>query len=299
MKQVDLGRAVGDPFKLTPSMLGLVTTRLATCKAMNAAAVAMDGLTVGASSTRQTALDRLSALLRSGYNGIVAIDSDDITDAERAQVFAAYGWEQGLIGDMSSPLRIEAMANTAVEASADPVVPAQGKYPAPLVTRITNQLAILEAASAVANGGSHQVAVAQRRVATDDLMAINSRVRLAYCSASDDGESTPELAKINMQPKRAAGDAQPDPYPDAAGTATYDNLTRELSIAVMPDHGTSIRAYRQAAGGPVELAGFSGTTTVSVVDISPVTPGVPYQAWVAARNSRGDGPISNKISFIG
>ena len=33
------------------------------------------------------------------------------------------------------------------------------------------------------------------------------------------------------------------------GTATFNAATRELTIPEMPDHGSFIRAYRQAAGG--------------------------------------------------
>jgi hypothetical protein len=276
----------------------LVTTRLGDTKTKNAAATMTEGATIGASGLRQQSLERLSALLHNGYNGIGAVPSEDITDAERDQVYASYLWEQGLIGDMSSPLRIEALANAAASASADPAVPAAGKYAPSLVTRIANWVATFDAASLLANGGTRQTMIASRNHSRDLLQAVNSRVRLSYCSASDDGEGTLELAKINMQPKRAAGDAQPAPYPDAAGTATFDAATRELTIAAVPDHASFIRSYRQPAGGPAVVAGVSSTETVSVVGITPVTPGVTYQAWVVGVNSRGEGPASNKITFI-
>ena len=295
--QVDGTRAPADPFKLPAPLQTLITTRLTNCKGKNAAATLMEGSTVGASQQRQQAIDRLSDLLHSGYNFIASVPSDDITDAERAQVFASYGWEGGLLGDMSSPARIEGLANTAISATADPGVPAQGKYSATLVSRITNWLGIYDAASAIANGGSRQVMIQQRNEARDQLAQADARVRLAYCSASDDGESTPELAKIGMQPKRAPGDAQPQPLPDTPGAATYNNVTRELTIPAMPDHATFLRAYRQPAGGAATVAGVSSTPTVSVVGISPLSPGVNYQAWVVGVNSRGEGPASNKITF--
>ena len=296
--QIDGARPAGDPFKLPASLLTLETTRLASCKGKNAAVTVMEGSTVGASQQRQQALDKLSDLLHSGYNFISSIQSDDITDAERAQVYASYGWESGLIGDMSSPSRIEELANLAVTATADPAVPAQGKYPATLVTRISNWLGIYDAANMLANGGSRQVLIQQRNAARDDLQVGNSRVRLAYCSATDDGEGTPELARIGMQPKRAPGEAQQTPTPDAPGTATYNAATRELTIPAVPDHASFIRAYRQPAGGPETVAGISSTATVSVAGIAPLTPGVTYQAWVVGGNSRGEGPASNKITFV-
>jgi hypothetical protein len=122
-------------------------------------------------------------------------------------------------------------------------------------------------------------------------------VRLFYCSASDDGERTPELAKINMQPKRAPGEAQPQPLPDAPGTATFNAATRELTIPALPDHASFLRSKRQPAGGPETDAGVSNDTTVSVVQLGPLTPGVSYSVWVVGVNSRGEGPESNKITF--
>jgi hypothetical protein len=83
-----------------------------------------------------------------------------------------------------------------------------------------------------------------------------------YCSASDDAESTPELAKINMQPKRASGEAQPQPFPDAPGAATFDAATRQLSIPSMPSHAfhsrlsTGNRRHRRSRRCSREHHGF-------------------------------------------
>jgi len=65
----------------------------------------------------------------------------------------------------------------------------------------------------------------------------------------------------------------------------------------MPAHTSFLRAKRQPAGGPETDAGVSNDTTVSVVGIAPLTPGVSYQVWVVGVNSRGEGPESNKITF--
>ncbi|HEY5073787.1 MAG TPA: fibronectin type III domain-containing protein, partial [Pyrinomonadaceae bacterium] len=86
--------------------------------------------------------------------------------------------------------------------------------------------------------------------------------------------------------------------PDAPGTATFNAATRELTIPAMPGHTSFLRAKRQPAGGPESDAGVSNDTTVSVVGISPLTPGVSYQVWVVGVNSRGEGPESNKITFV-
>lgn len=295
--QVDTGRDPADLFKLTPALLALGTPRLATAKARNAAATFITGATLGASGQRNEALARLQELERNGFNFIGSVASDDLSDAERLHVYTAYGWAGGKIGDFDVA-RVESLANLAISATADPDVPTAGKYPASLVTRITNWLAIYDASSLLATGGDRQTLIQQRNEARDQLEDFNSRVRLFYCSASDDGERTTELAKINMQPKRLPGDAQPQPLPDAPGAATFNAATRELTIPAMPAHTSFLRAKRQPAGGTVTDAGVSTDTTVSVVGIAPLTPGVSYQVWLVGVNSRGEGPESNKITFV-
>jgi hypothetical protein len=81
-------------------------------------------------------------------------------------------------------------------------------------------------------------------------------------------------------------------------TATFNAATRELTVPAMPDHASFLRAKRQPAGGPESDAGVSNTPTVSVVGIAPLTPGVSYTVWVVGVNSRGEGPESNKITFV-
>lgn len=295
--QVDTSRAASDPFKLPATLASTVATRLGTAKSRNAATTIMEGSTRGASQEREAALDRLRELLRNGHSFIKSLMKDDITDAQRAAVFAAYGWQNGAIGDLESATRVETLADLAASATADPSVPAAGKYPAALVTRIDNWHAVLDAATVVANGGDLRVVVKARDDAAEDLHEVNSRVRAFYISASDDGDKTLELARIGMQPRRNPGEAQPQPLPGPAGTATFDPATRLLTVPAMPAHATSLRAYRQPAGGPISFAGASATTSVSVVGFIPLTPGVTYTAWVVGKNSRGEGPISNKITF--
>ena len=78
---------------------------------------------------------------------------------------------------------------------------------------------------------------------------------------------------------------------------TFNAATRELTVAALPANATSIRAFRKPAGGDAEQAGVSTTTTVSVTAFAPLTPGVSYEVWLVGKNSRGDGPESNKVTF--
>ena len=170
------------------------------------------------------------------------------------------------------------------------------RYPAALLTLITNQLAIVNANQPLATGGTAQAATAARDLALGKLQTMNDRIRFFYCSASDDEDQTPELAKIGKQPRRDRGEAEPEPFPDPAGTATFNAATSTLSVPALPARATSLRAFRKPLGGTAELAGTSATTTVSVLATGPLTPGVTYEFWLVGHNFRGDGPESNHVS---
>ena len=241
-------------------------------------------------------------MLRSGHKGIGSILLDDgepgpgkFTAADRAGVYEAYGWVNGKVGDLSSPATVVARVRSA--ASVTPNVMAAGQYPALLLTRLSNWLAVYDANSSIAGGGSRQTIIDARDTAGTLLAKGLSRVRHFYCSVSDDVDQAPLLKQVGMQPRRDKGAAQADPKPDAPGVVSFDAATRTLQVAALPSHATSLRAYRQAAGGPVELAGVSSNGTVSVSAFSALLPGVTYTFWLAGHNSEGDGPISNKVTF--
>ena len=293
-QSVDDGRLAADPFKLPGALRTLLNTRLADLQAKDAATLLTEGGRATAAANVRTALDQLTTLLRDGYNFINGIGSFSISPADRLGVFTAYGWESGLIGEFTDA-RVEALANQAITATPSIPNPAHA-YPAALLTLITAQLAIVNANQPIATGGTAQAATAARDLALDLLQTTNDRVRFWYCSASDDEDQTPELAKIGRQPRRASGDAQSQPLPSATGTATFDAATLTLTIPAPPDHATSIRAFRKPAGGVAQLAGTSTTNVVSVVAAGPLTPGVTYELWLVGHNSQGDGPESNHVS---
>ena len=58
------------------------------------------------------------------------------------------------------------------------------------------------------------------------------------------------------------------------------------------------KAFHQPAGGTAELAGTSGTTTISVVELVPLTAGVTDEFWLVGRNSQGEGPQSNHVTHV-
>ncbi len=287
---VDDGRAAADPFKLLTSQRTSVNTAQTDLVTTDTATSTAAGAAAGASKKVRDALDTLRGLLGQGHDFIQGIFG--ISAGDRLMVFTSYGWEGGLVGDFTDD-RIESLANLA----ASYVPPdAAWQYPAALRTAIAAQLAIVNANQPLATGGASEAATLARDVSLDKAQTVIARVRFFYCSASDDTDRTPELTKIGMQPRRLPGEAEAQPLPDAPGTATFNSTTLELSIPAFPAHATSIRAFRKPAGGTAEMCGTSVITTVSVVALGPLTPGVTYELWVVGHNSRGDGPESNHVS---
>lgn len=293
--QVNAERSFYDPFRLNPSLDDLITTREGAAKVANSAALMGAGDQTGAQDRVVQAREKLAELLRNGFAYLKGLPALDVPVADVNDALESYGWERGLLGDLASPLRIEALAAQA--ASATPGLDPAVRYPAALLSRIANWLGILRANKSIAGGGTVSDVVNDKDAAREALLAAIGRVRFYYCSASDERDQTPELAKIGLQPRRDSGDAQPQPLPDVPGTATFNAATRELTIPDLPDHATSIKGWRQPAGGQPEVAGVSVGVTVSVSDFSPLVPGVSYTVWVTGHNSRGDGPAGNKVTF--
>lgn len=143
------------------------------------------------------------------------------------------------------------------------------------------------------------MATAALVTATQEATDLIARVRGAYISGSDLSDRTPELARIGLQPRRLPGEAGNSLRPDAPGTAVYDAAAKTLSLPGLPANSTSLRAYRQAAGGARELCGISLTATVSVVMTSPLNPGVTYEVWAVGVLTDREGPESNRVAVTG
>lgn len=302
IQAVDDARDPSDPFKLNVGLRTTVDTRLADGKAKDQATLLSEGDRATASANVRTALDQLKNLLRDGYNFIQGIGSFAISDAERLGLYTAYGWTSGKVGKLNDA-RIEQLANQSITTTPTITNP-DHQYPAALMTLITEELATVNANQPLATGGDRQTAIAARDEALELLQTVNDRVRFYYCSASDDEDFTPELAKIGKQPRRKAGtvgggdeSGEEEPLPGVPGPVAFDETTLTLSVTEMPANATTIRAYRQAEGGQAELAGESATIDVSVVNTGALTPDVTYEFWLVGSNLAGDGPESERIQF--
>ncbi len=298
--QVNAARTAPDEFILSTSLASLLTARLADCRSRNAAAEFAASDAVGAAGRVVQANERLAALDRNGNSFLGSVDSESVTPDSLSAAYTLYGFPGGALGDLKDGSRVRQIARKAVEIAATPpaTLPVELRWPATLIARLTSWLAIYDANNGIANGGTRQTLIDQRNTARDLLEAAISRVRHAYCSASDAGEFTPELAKIDMQPRRKPGDAQSQPLPEAPGLATLDPAARTLTMPGLPAHATTLAAFRQVPGGPIEPAGLSSTSTVSLTANTPLEPGIEYSVWVEGKNSRGFGPKSNVIKFV-
>src|SRR5712691_2995445 len=77
------------------------------------------------------------------------------------------------------------------------------------------QLGIVKGNAPTATGGDRQKAIELRNAALEMASTTLLRVRFYYCSASRDADKTPELAKIEFQPRRDPGTVEKKPAPKA------------------------------------------------------------------------------------
>jgi len=293
---VDATRAADDPHKLTALLLALVIARLADLRLKERATYSSAGARAGASTNVRAALDELKALHLEGYYFIRGLLRSVISEADRLALFISYGWASGEIG-VFDDARIEAMANQAIEFTPDITNPAHA-YPAVLLNAIVTQRDTLNENQTIAAGGT-LAATQARDLALELMEAITERVRHHYCAASDLRAKNPELARIGFRVTHDPGEVTPAGPGAIAGTPVYDAIQKKLTIQAMPERSAFIRGYRQAVGGVPEPAGVSNTTSVSVIQFSPLVPGTTYEFWVVGVNDDGDeGPESEHVTHV-
>ena len=299
--QMDLILRVNGPLsgyerRKLPSWLDTdATAALADARTQNSAWLFASGDLSGARLRVKEAREKLAGLVRNAHSYIGSLPEEDVSAADQIDALTSLGFEQGGIGQLNDPTHLVTLADQIVRENGN--LPAAVRVPVTIVTRLTNWLAVLRANEIVAGGGSRQDLTDDKDDARDRLIQAVAQVRFYIASTDPETDGAAVLALYNFQPRRDPGDAQPQPLPGVPGTAAFDAATRLLSVAALPEHATSLVAWRQAAGGEPESAGISQTTSLSVSDVSPLTPGVVYTVWVTGRNSRGDGLASNMITF--
>lgn len=288
--QVDAVRSDYDPCKLGPSLLPVVTSRLGEARAAHAAAE----LTGGSAAQRLVlARQRLSELVRDGYEYLQAVPEEVAPASDVLQALETYGWERGKLGDIAGPSRIEILSRTAVQVT--PHLPPYLQYPAHILTRMITWLGVQDAHKILASGGSYATIRHERNEKRELLLSAVSRVRHHYCTASDEREMNPELARIGLPPESNGTPAAP--LPEAPGEVHFLPGTGQLTLAALPARAQVLVAWRQPSGGAAEVAGVSIETAVGGSNFSPLQPGTTYTFWVTGRNASGDGPASNPVNF--
>lgn len=135
------------------------------------------------------------------YAGIGAIVGDSllpggISDASRLATYTTYGWEDGELLRFTDALLL-VLGEFALQGSTTICTPAYRHAPA-LVTLIRTQIDLIKDEEPTATGGDRQVSVEGRITARYLLQTRLPRARYHYCAASDELDSTKELAKISF-----------------------------------------------------------------------------------------------------
>jgi hypothetical protein len=201
---IDDKRKADDPLKLFPALRKDVVDDAENLEDADGITGSSEGERTEASGKKRKAYNELERQLRGGHRYIMALDDDAITDEERSGVFEAYLWKGGLIGRFDDA-RCVALAKQASKVAAEGLVKESWRYPGVRLARIQAQLAIIEDKTDTATGGNRQSANRTRNAAFDLAETTLLRVRFWYCCATRDADKTPELAKIEYQPRREHG----------------------------------------------------------------------------------------------
>jgi len=168
------------------------------------------------SAAGRGALDTLQVLARDGYNFIRSVPSFTISEGERLEVFTAYGWSGGLIGEINDA-RALGLCRLALADDLDIEKP-EWEYSAALKAAMTAQLAIFEANVDDRTGGERMLATKTRNTALEAFNTMLSRVWHFLCSATDDTDQWPELRRYGFNVRKDRG-----PNKSAATTTAATN----------------------------------------------------------------------------
>ncbi len=202
---VDDKREPADPFKLPTWLRTQVDADLTALETADSATVVMESQRLGKSGESKAALEDLEGYLREGYRFIAAIRASKISDYERQEVFAAYGWSRGLIGRFNES-RIIALARLGVADQEE--IAAEFRYPEDLAADLRDALARHDLAEPESLTGGRQQATQTRNEKLEAAKQSRAQARHYYCCASRDLDQTKELSKIGYQPRRDPGEAR-------------------------------------------------------------------------------------------
>ena len=201
VQKVDDDRAATDDFKLPIIIRVALDDRLAEVLSYDSQQQSVGATRTRSVTQRRRAIKNLTEHLRDGFKFIQGIPRYAISEADREAVLTAYGWQGQQLGDLKTDSRILSLARQAVTIS-DTLQPVNARYPSDLLALIQTELTIIANAEGTVGVGGRQLATKSRDEALKLLQKAVARVRFYYCSMSDDTDTTPELAKLSLQPRR-------------------------------------------------------------------------------------------------
>jgi hypothetical protein len=217
-QKIDDRREGSDPFKLPKQLRADVDLGAASLADTDLATGSTKGDMKEASGAKRRELIELERQLRGGYHFIKGIDEGTaITEDQRNRLFETYGWSGGEIGAFNDE-RTVSMARIAISVGATEIPQAEWRYTQGRLDRIILQLGIVTDHAESASGGDREKATKLRNAAMETAKKTLARVRFYYCSASRDVDQTPELAKLDFQPRRLPGKVEKKPATNQAAT---------------------------------------------------------------------------------
>lgn len=201
IQKVDDIRDGADAFKLPSLLRDALDTRLAEVLSYDAQQQNMGATRKRSVAARREAIQKLAEFLRDGFRFLQGIPRYELSDTDRDAALGAYGWQGGQLGSLKTDARVLSLARQAISATAT-VQPVNARYPATLVVHVQSELDAIAASEGNVGVGGRQQATRSRNESMELLQKIVARVRFYYCAMSDDTDTTAELAKLGLQPKR-------------------------------------------------------------------------------------------------
>ena len=200
-QRVDNARPATDLFKLPTNIREALDERLAEVLTFDSQQQSAGAIQSRSISERREAITKLADYLRDGFRFIQGIPRYEINMAHRDAALESYGWQGREMGDLKTDSRVLALARQALTITST-LQPVNARYPVALIALIQAEVDSITGADATVGVGGRQQATRSRDEAMKLLQKATARVRFYYASMSDDTDTTAELAKIGLQPRR-------------------------------------------------------------------------------------------------
>lgn len=201
MQRVDDARDTTDVYKLPTIIRDALDQRLAEVLSYDSQQQSVGANRSRSVAARREAITSLADYLRDGFKFLQGIPRYELSETDREAALSAYGWQGGQMGELKTDSRVLALGRQAIAATPT-LQPVNARYPAALVQRIQTELDTIGNAEGTVGVGGRQQVTRSRDEALKLLQKSIARVRFYYCAMSDDTDTTAELAKLGLQPRR-------------------------------------------------------------------------------------------------